>query len=494
MTTRQRTSTRLAVLFAVLALVATACGQKPDVADVAAGGGGFDSSGQTGGGAFDGGGGGGGDLGTGSPDGATGGTGGGTGGAGGGGTGGTAGGGAGGTGGDPAAPGGGGGAAPGGGGGGDGPAPAGDRTGISETTIKIGIHAPVSGAAPFPQNSFRDGAPVYWEFLKGKGGVHGRNGEIVFEDDQFDPAVARRVCQKMVEQDKVFLLVGGGGADQITACAQYANSVGVPYLSAGVNEAVLDSIRAYFALSMTYSQQSPLLVQLAKNQLGGGSFAIAVADTPSFADAHASITREAQQGGLNIVYNKSIPKSVTPGEALSIAQELCTADGGQPAEIVYILASPTTFLNIATAAGGQNCVPQYIGPGITSGLNTVAQVGGNNIGAAKFLSPFPQLDVIDRLDPDFRQAFRDQGRGNPDDIALALWGLNKVLASMFNEAGPDMSRQSFVQTLESGAEFASGVFPPVRYSADNHFGGSQTHLLEANDGAFRTIAEFVSSF
>jgi ABC-type branched-subunit amino acid transport system substrate-binding protein len=306
--------------------------------------------------------------------------------------------------------------------------------------------------------------------------------------------VARRVCQKMVEQDKVFLLVGGGGADQITACAQYANSVGVPYLSAGVNEQVLDSIRAYFALSMTYSQQSPMLVQLAKNKLGGGSFAIAVANTPSFADARASITREAQQGGLNIVYNKQIPKNVTPGEALSIARELCTADGGQPAKIVYILASPTTFLNIATAAGGQRCIPQYIGPGITSGLNTVARVGGENIGAAKFLSPFPQLDVIDRLDPDFRKAFRDQGKGDPDDIALALWGLNKTLAAMFNEAGPDMSRQSFVQTLESGKEFGSGVYPPVRFSPDNHFGGRQAHLLEADSGAFRTIAQFVSSF
>ncbi|MEX2659056.1 MAG: ABC transporter substrate-binding protein, partial [Acidimicrobiales bacterium] len=326
------------------------------------------------------------------------------------------------------------------------PSTPGDRTGISDNEIRIGIHAPVTGAAPFPQESFREGAPIYWDYLEGKGGVHGRNGEVIFEDDQFDPATARRVCQKMVEQDKVFLLVGGGGADQITACAEYANSVGVPYLSAGVNEQGLSNIRAYFALSMTYAQQSPMLVQLATNKLGGGSFAIAVADTPSFADAHASITKQAQGGGLNIVYNKKIPKNVTPGQALSIAQELCSADNGQMAKIVYILASPVTFLNIASAAGGQQCVPQYIGPGITSGLNTVANVGRESIGAAKFLSPFPQLDVIDQLDPEFRKAARDQGKGDPDDIALALWGLNKTLHSMFDAAGPDMSRQSFVQT------------------------------------------------
>jgi branched-chain amino acid transport system substrate-binding protein len=46
------------------------------------------------------------------------------------------------------------------GGGGGGAPPAGDRTGITDEEIVIGIHAPVSGAAPFPQTSFADGAAV----------------------------------------------------------------------------------------------------------------------------------------------------------------------------------------------------------------------------------------------------------------------------------------------------------------------------------------------
>src|SRR5439155_2804412 len=31
-----------------------------------------------------------------------------------------------------------------------------DRTGVTDTTIKIGIHAPVTGAAPFPNKAFED--------------------------------------------------------------------------------------------------------------------------------------------------------------------------------------------------------------------------------------------------------------------------------------------------------------------------------------------------
>jgi len=374
--------------------------------------------------------------------------------------------------------------------GGGGAAPAGDRTGITDKEIVIGIHAPVSGAAPFPQTSFQDGASVYWDWLKDKGGVFGRNVRVVFEDDEFNPATAKRVCQKMVEQDKVFLLVGGGGADQITACANYANSVGVPYLSAGVNEAGLSNIRAYFALSLTYSQQSPMLAQLAKTL--GKKVGIAVADTESFADAHASIQKAMKSLGLNIVYDEKIPKSASQAEALSVANKMRTSG----AEVIYFLASPTTFLNVASAAGGQGYIPKYIGPGITSGLNLVAQVGCPNIGAARFLSPFPQLDVIDKLDPDYQRAYQAKRDKAGDDIGIALWGLAKTLHQMFLAAGKDMTRQSFVQTVESGKRFASGVYPPVQYSATNHLGGTQAHLLQADCGSrtYKTAAQFASSF
>lgn len=383
--------------------------------------------------------------------------------------------------------------APGGGAAAPAPAPpVGDRTGIDDKVIKIGIHAPVSGAAPFPQNSFAAGAPAYWKYLATKGGIFGRNVEVVFEDDQFNPASAKRVCQKMVEQDKVFLLIGGGGADQITACAQYANSVGVPYLSAGVNEEGLRGLRGYFAFSMSYAQQSPMLAQLAKNKLGGGKFAIAVADSPSFNDAYASIQKAAKDQGLEIVYSKRIPKGANQAAALGIANELRTSG----AQIVYFLSSPTTFINVASAGGGQAYIPKYIGPGVSSGLNTVATLGCPQIGEARFLSPFPQLDVIDRLDPEFRPQYQRHAGANPDDIGLALWGLSKGLHAMFEAAGKDMTRQSFVQMLESGKAFATNIYAPAKFSSTNHFGAGQAHLLRADCGSrtYKTEAQFASGF
>ena len=102
----------------------------------------------------------------------------------------------------------------------------------------IGIHAPVTGASPIPQTSFDTGKDIYWKFLAQSDpkALGGRKVRVVFRDDEFNPSTAVQVCREMVEKEHAFILVGGGGADQITACAKYANQIGVPYFSAGVNE------------------------------------------------------------------------------------------------------------------------------------------------------------------------------------------------------------------------------------------------------------------
>ena len=370
------------------------------------------------------------------------------------------------------------------------PPPAGkaDRTGIDDQAkvITIGIHAPVTGAAPLEQRTFDFGKDVYWKFANDQGGIlGGYKVRVVFRDDQFSPTVARQRCQEMVENDKVFLLVGGAGADQITSCARYADSVGVPYLSAGVNTHGLQGLRRYFALSMTYAQQAPLLAQLVKNRLGKAKVGLAVLDTPDFDDARAAAVEALRAAGLQVVADERIPKTAGKNETDAAAANLARAG----AEVVYVLTSPVVFLLFTKSVRGQlGYDPDLVGPGVTNGLNLVATVGCPDVAKAKFLSPFPQLDVIDSLDPDYRRAYRQyvtnsNPQQQPDDIGIALWGLSKVIRLMLEAgagSGPALSRESLVAGVVSGRELRTNVFPPLRFSPTNHFGAAQAHLLQAD--------------
>ena len=367
-----------------------------------------------------------------------------------------------------------------------------DRTGVTDDKIRIGIHAPITGAAPFPQNAFDKGKDVYWKYLAEKGGIFGRNVEIVFRDDQFNPSRAVQVCREMVEQEKVFILMGAAGSEQITACARYANTMNVPYLSAGVNEDGLTGLRSYFATSQTYHQQHSALVSYIANKLNKTKLAVVLNNTPALNETQQSVTKLAEAAGINIVRQSRIGKNASDSELLSEANALRSSG----AEVVYLLTSPVNFIKLATNAQAQAYSPVYMGPGITNGLNIVAEAGCPAIGPAKFFSPFPQLDVIDNLDPDYMKSYQKYNNAKGDDIGLAEWGLSKVVGAMLQAAGKDLSRQSFVAALESGKEFATNVYPVVSYSGSIRFGARSSHLLEADckTRSFKTIAQFATGF
>jgi ABC-type branched-subunit amino acid transport system substrate-binding protein len=292
-----------------------------------------------------------------------------------------------------------------------------------------------------------------------------------------------------VEKEKAFILVGGGGADQITACAKYADQIGVPYFSAGVNETGLTDLATYFAVSLTYSQQVPLIIdQLEKLEVK--KVAAVVTDTPSFQDAHKTFVAAAKKAGLDLVADDSINKTASEAEVLSEIGKLKQAG----AEAVFLLSSPLVYIGLASSARNQSFSPTFIGPGITSGLNAVMNFGCPAAGNGEFFSPFPGMDVIDELDPDYLPAYAEFGGGEKaDDIGIALWGLNKTIALMFEATGKDLGRAALMNTVEKKEGFASDVYPPVAYTPQKHFGGTGAHLLKANCDTkqYATAEQFV---
>lgn len=353
------------------------------------------------------------------------------------------------------------------GGGGDGggrqqAASGGDSTGVTDSVIRIGVHAPETGAAPLPTESFRKGAVQYWRHV---GKVAGRTVEVTTVDDQYNPSRATQVCRQLIEQRKVFLLVGGGGADQIAACARTAAGAGVPYLSAGVDEGALRKLPNYFALSPSYVQQADLLVAYIRKHASPSNKRVAIIrdQTPSFNNVVKRMQQRLQQAGYEPLVRQT---QGGPSDGQWLRQNNI--------ETAFPIMAPSDFLQIARAPGGQ--IDNWVGVGITMGLNQVANAGcqGNPaFDGSMFFSPFPGLNKVGATDPTYNQA------GGGDDIQWALWGLNKTLHEVFKKMGDNLTRGNFVRTLES-QRIASGIFPEQRHSSSNHFGTNQVHVLQAD--------------
>jgi branched-chain amino acid transport system substrate-binding protein len=337
-----------------------------------------------------------------------------------------------------------------------------DRQGVSETEIRIGVHAPLSGAAPLPQTEFQSGQRMYWDHV---GKVDGRDVNIIFRDDQYNPSRATSVCNDLIQREQVYVLIGGGGADQIAACARTAAQQGVPYLSAGVDEGVLGQLPLYFALSMTYPQQATLLAQYIEKHArpADGRVALLRDRTPSYNNTIDRLSEELRKRGLEPVL---IPYTNAPAAAQAVSGY----------DTAFVMMAPSQFVQILRSPGGAN--PFWVGVGIMMGLNTVsgAACHGGNPYRGMHLSPFPGLNVIDQLDPEFSRA------GGVGDIELALWGLNKSLHELLKRMDGDPTRSKLVQVLQATHQqpLRTNIYPELRHSSDNHLNATSAHMLEVN--------------
>lgn len=367
---------------------------------------------------------------------------------------------------------------------------AGDTSGVTGDTITIGIHAPITGAAPVPSSSFEKGKDLYWKYLQDHGiEINGRHVEVVFRNDKYNPSDAVFACREMVEEEHVFLLIGVAGADQIQACARYAASVGVPYLSGGVTEVGVNS-PGYFPLWMSYAQQGPLLADYLVTKAGakGEKNGMIYTDSATFQDAHSSWVNAMKSKGASVDYDRPIPKGAGVSDAQTYATELQAAG----IQNVYVLTSPTFFIQLANAAQSKGYHPHWVGVGLSMALDTVAKVAcanNNSIDGAHFFNPSPAYIDSDRFDPTFRKA------GGTDDIMFGLWSVSKVVAKMLEAPGRDLTRERFDYTTERSS-ISTGVAPPLKYSPSDHFGGQSMHLNTADcaNSRWRTERSFVSNF
>jgi branched-chain amino acid transport system substrate-binding protein len=376
----------------------------------------------------------------------------------------------------------------------------GDATGISGREIKIGSHAPLTGAAPVPSDSVYKGKDLYTKWLKDHGkDISGRHVTTILKDDQYNPSHAVAVCKEMVEKDKVFLLTGAAGADQIYACARYAASVAVPYISAGVTESGLTDLPGYFAITMTYPDQSPLLADYLVSKLGakGEKNGILTYNTPSFNDAHESFISEMKQRGVSMAYNRRVSKYAGTQEAQTVVNEMRS----KGIENVYILAAPVWWIQVLKAANSQGFHPQWVGPGISMTFDTIASAScpdGNAIDGAKVFAPFPAWVDSTKYDPDFKSAvnkFHPEENGG-DDFMFLTWGLSKAFFQLLSRPGRNLTRERFVYFTERAQNIRTGVFPPISFTPGDSFGASEVHVNEArcSDRRWHTIQAFASDF
>src|SRR4030042_1982468 len=147
----------------------------------------------------------------------------------------------------------------------------GDTTGVTDTEVKLGIHIPLSQnpAAAYAPIAF--GMEAYFDYINAQGGVYGRKITFLIGDDHYNPPDTVEVVKKLVEQDKVFAIVGGLGEATHNSVWKYLEEKGIPdmYVTTGSAKWADPVVRTRFAGNPDYVSEGTFLGQdIAKKYSG----------------------------------------------------------------------------------------------------------------------------------------------------------------------------------------------------------------------------------
>jgi branched-chain amino acid transport system substrate-binding protein len=101
------------------------------------------------------------------------------------------------------------------------------ENGVNDNEIVVGAIGALTGPLAFVGAPGRDGLTLGFDEINKKGGVNGRKIRMIFEHAS-SPAESIAAVKKLVEQDKVFILILASGSTGAAAAADYVRETGVP--------------------------------------------------------------------------------------------------------------------------------------------------------------------------------------------------------------------------------------------------------------------------
>lgn len=102
---------------------------------------------------------------------------------------------------------------------------------LAQEPIRIGAFLSVTGPAAFLGDPELKTLEMYVEKINAEGGLLGRKLQLVSYDDAGDAEKARTFAKRLIEQDKVDVLVGGSTTGTTMAAVPLAEQAGTPFIS-----------------------------------------------------------------------------------------------------------------------------------------------------------------------------------------------------------------------------------------------------------------------
>ena len=116
---------------------------------------------------------------------------------------------------------------------------------LAQPPIRIGAFLAVTGPAAFLGDPEQKTLELYVEKLNAQGGVLGRKLELHAYDSAGDAEKARAYVKRLIEQDKVDVLVGGSTTGETMAAVPLAEAAQIPFISLAGAVVIVEPVKKW---------------------------------------------------------------------------------------------------------------------------------------------------------------------------------------------------------------------------------------------------------
>jgi branched-chain amino acid transport system substrate-binding protein len=116
---------------------------------------------------------------------------------------------------------------------------------VAQEPIRIGAFLSVTGPAAFLGDPEQKTLEMYVERINASGGIGGRKLQLVVYDDGGDAEKARTFAKRLVEQDKVDVIVGGSTTGATMAAIPLIEQAQVPFVSLAGAVVIIEPVKKW---------------------------------------------------------------------------------------------------------------------------------------------------------------------------------------------------------------------------------------------------------
>ena len=369
------------------------------------------------------------------------------------------------------------------------PAQATETTGVTATSIKLGISSPKTGSAGLVYGKVPGAMKAYFDYINANGGVNGRKITLISHDDKYLPRLAATQTTKLVLNDKVFAIVGALGtathSNAYNAAKLAKNNVPSLFVNTGfsgfANKAKYPTA---FMVLPSYAMEAKIMAKFIK-------------DTPALAPQASFLIAQDDEFGIDGVggfksagHTFAAAPTLYPqgGLTAALAEGALTRLSAVPGKPILILFGTTdTTATILKAAEKLSLTTKFtfMGGSVGADANTLLALGvkATTVDGVISASFFPDAkDVTDPYVKQFTEINTQYNKGVTFDNTV-LQGMNSAMLTVqaLRAAGKNLTRTGLMSAIDTkGSTFASAGLVPLNYSATSRVGYNGYWLGQLN--------------